>query len=59
MDYLIKIVGCAVLALLCIAIPMLTVLSIVYQWSVFLAFCLIVVSFVIAVTIFIALMDVE
>lgn len=59
MEYVIKIVGCAVLALLCVAIPMLTVLSLFYKWSVFLSVCLIALSFVIVCCIFFALMNVE
>ena len=57
MDIVIKLVGCIVLALSCIAIPILGVLSIVYQWITFLSFCFILLSFVIVVVIFLALMD--
>lgn len=57
MDVVIKLVGCMVLALSCIAIPILAVLSIVYQWFTFFSFCLILGSFIIVVAIFSALMD--
>lgn len=59
MGHVIKIVGCVVLALLCVEIPMLTVLSFVYHWSGLVTTCLIVVSFGIACGIFAALMNVE
>lgn len=58
MEYVIKIAGCAVLAILCVAAPMLTVLSFVYQWGAPLSFCLTLLSIAIAFGIFVALMNV-
>ncbi len=59
MEYAIKIAGCAVLALLCVAIPMLTVLSFIYRWSVLFSICSTGLSFAIVCIIFLALMNVE
>lgn len=59
MGYVIKIVGCVVLALFCVAIPILTALSFVYEWSGAVSFLLVVVSVAITSSIFVALMNVE
>ena len=59
MEHVIKIAGCAILALLCVAVPMLTVLSLVYQWIAPLSICLIALSLAIVCIIFFALMNVE
>jgi len=59
MEYAIKVAGCAVLALLCVAVPILTVLSFVYQWGYYLSLSLTLLSAVIALSIFKALMLIE
>lgn len=35
-----KIIGCALLGFLCVAVPVLTAFSLVYQWGTFLSLCL-------------------